>query len=358
MIAKKPTNIPSTPGVYLFRNRAGQILYIGKAANLKNRLSSYFGRGRKDPRIGKMLQEANSVECRPLDSEIEAFLTEAEMIKGRQPPYNIAFRDDKRYFYVVITNDIFPKIHITHQPATSYQPLATSCQLPVTSYIGPFVEGSALRTVLKFIRRIFPYCNCRRPHNNYCLNYHLGRCPGFCCLKPSTNGLTVTNDQYREYKDNVKAIKEILGGRKNNLVAGLEKEMKQAGENEDFEAAIDLRNKLEKIKTVLNNARVIKEIAAKDNVLVRVKRVFNLANPPRRIEGYDVSNIQGKFATGAMVVFVNGNPEKDEYRKFRIRTAKTGGDIRMLKEVLARRFRHPEWQYPDLIIVDGGKAQF
>jgi len=346
VIKQKPKDIPTSPGVYFFKGPRGKILYIGKAANLKSRLASYFSKQRKDPRFERMFQEATGVKWQELDSEIEAFLTEAEMIKENRPPYNIALRDDKRYSHVVITDDAFPKIYISHQP----EPLI---QETVSQVFGPFVDGGALRSTLKLFRRIFPYCTCKRPHHNWCLNYHLGQCLGFCCLYEPA----ITDQEYREYQTNIRAIKELLNGRRQSLLKEMEKSMKSIAQEGDLEEAIDLREKISKIKTVFENARVIKEISSKTDVLAQIQRALGLDELPQRIEGYDVSNIQGKFATGSMAVFTNGNPDKNEYRKFRIKIAGLGGDPAMLKEVLSRRFNHPEWQYPDLIVIDGGKGQ-
>lgn len=316
-------------------------MYIGKAGNLKNRLNSYFSKTVKDPKTTNMLQEASRVDWRESDSEIEALIKEAELIKTHQPKYNVMLRDDKQYSYVVFTDDAFPKIYVTHQPQEN------------EIVFGPFVDGGALRSTLKMFRRIFPFCSCKRPHNQYCLNYHIGQCLGFCCLRNPT----VTDEEYQEYKDNVKAIKELLKGGKKSLVKEIEREMKIAGKEGNFERAIKLRDRLEKIKAVFENAKVIREIAKKNDALGQLQELLRLESQPHRIEGYDVANIQGKYATGSMVVFTDGNPDKNEYRKFRIRLGSEPNDTKMLKEILRRRFNHPEWQNPDLIIIDGGKGQ-
>ncbi len=304
-----------------------------------------------------MLDEASDISWQEVDSEIEALLLEAEKIREYQPPYNIIFRDDKQYGYAAFTDDLFPKIYITHQPFANTQNQNVNIKNQnyeqETSYIGPFVDVGALRTTLKLFRRVFPYCTCKQPHNNYCLNYHIDQCLGFCCLKNPT----VTEEQLEEYKENIKSIKKLLRGGKKLLVNEMEKEMKQFGKEEGFEKAIKLRDKLEKIKAVFENARIIREISRRGDALSQMQKVFNLPELPIRIEGYDIANIQGKFATGSMVVFTNGNPDKNEYKKFRIRSGNTSDDTKMLQEILRRRFNHSEWQYPDLIIVDGGRGQ-
>jgi len=398
---KTKYQLPTTtsPGVYFFRDIQDRILYVGKAANLKKRLNSY-----KKPlihiqgealnvdksRIIKMLETATGLDWQETGSKIEALILESQLIKKHRPPFNIMLRDDKQYFYVGTTRSTrtssepqsnssgqaqeeFPRIFLTHQPTRtilSSSP-ATRNQKLDTSYVGPFTEGSSLKSTLKLLRRIFPYCTCKQKHHRYCLNYHIGNCLGFCCLKDPK----FTPEQKSDYKKNIKAIQDILDGKKISVLKSLGKEMKRLAQNHDFDKAIELRNKLAQLQQVFENAKVIKELAGKEKVLLELQKILHLSSVPRRIEGYDVSNIQGQFATGSMVVFTPStlrdasgqassgqatyHPDKNEYRKFKIRTISPdqGGDVAMLKEMLTRRFNHPEWQFPDLIIIDGGKAQ-
>ena len=338
---KKLVNKASTePGIYIFTGSVDKKLYIGKASNIKARLSSYLKT--TDHRILQMLARATGIKIFETDSEIEALIMESQQIKKHQPPFNIMLRDDKQFFYVVFGNENFPKISITHQTRQG------------TDFVGPFTDGAALKTTLRYLRKAFPYCTCKKPHNNFCLNYHIGKCPGFCCLKK-----TVSSIKYRvlrEYKKNIKKLKDILSGKKTPMLKRLEKEMIALGKKDEFKKAIELRNKIEKIRRVFENARIIKENST---------QIFNFKQPPRRIEGYDIAHIQGKYAVGAMAVFtlqqssgqVDCNPDKNEYRKFKIYEKNTPDDTAMLKEILTRRFNHPEWPMPDLILVDGGKAQ-
>jgi excinuclease ABC subunit C len=339
---------PTSSGVYFFRDKRGRILYIGKAANLRNRLKSYFDSRPKEPRIAQMLAISSRLVWRETDSEIEALILESQLIKKYHPQFNIMLRDDKQYFYVIFTKEEFPKIYITHQPGT--QEHSTK-----NGPAGPFTDGKALRATLKLLRRAFPYCTCKQKHNNYCLNYHIGNCLGFCCLK---NKNEISKTVLQEYAKNIKLIKEILSGKRIPLVKKLEKEMAALAKNGKFEKAIELRDKLEKLKKVFENAQIIRSNKQPETSnLKTLKKEFHLPGLPSRIEGYDISNIQGKFATGSMVVFSNGQPDKNQYRKFKIRIENSPNDIAMLKEVLTRRFNHPEWLYPNLVIVDGGLAQ-
>ena len=220
--------------------------------------------------------------------------------------------------------------------------------------LGPFTDGTALKTTLKLLRRIFPYCTCKKPHNNYCLNYHIENCLGFCCLK---NESRITNYELGGYKKNVRAIQDVLSGKKVLLLKKLENEMKQAAKNDEFIKAIGLRNKLGKLRWIFENAKILKELQTKDKTLKKMQVIFGLSVLPQRIEAYDISNIQGTNAVGAMAVFIDGQPDKNQYRKFKIKTILKADDVAMLKEVISRRFAHKDWPMPDLILVDGGKAQ-
>ncbi len=346
-VIKNPKNIPTTSGVYFFKNPKGKILYIGKAANLKNRLVFYLKKNITNTRIASMLQQAVKLAWQETDSEVEALILESRSIKKHRPPFNILMRDDKQYFYVVFTKEKFPKIFLTHQPLT----------LPHKTLIGPFTDGTALKTTLKLLRKTFPYCTCKEKHNNYCLNYHLDNCPGFCCLKVDQSQ---TKDK-KSYQKNIRSIKDILSGKRMSLSKKMEKEMQQAAKENDFIKAIAIRNKLRELKWIFENAKIIKQLEEKDKTLKEVQNFFGLPVLPRRIEAFDISNIQGQFAVGAMAVFTDGQPymaespgfrpDKSQYRKFKIKHTRSGGDIAMLKEILSRRLKHREWPLPDLIII-------
>lgn len=338
-LKKFVSSAPSVPGIYTFKEGSRK-LYIGKAANLKARLRSYLKT--TDPRILKMLSVADNVEFHATDSDIEALILESQFIKDFRPQFNIVMRDDKQYFYVGFTENTFPRLFLTHQP-----------QSFDAEFIGPFTDGAVLKSTLKFLRKILPYCTCKNPHNNFCLNYHIGRCIGFCCLKkPTTNNL-----QLMTYRKNIKAVKDILSGKRKSLIKNLTKEMSSAAKKEDFETAIGIRGKIEGLERIFENARVIKDSRPQENALKELARILKLKKPPFRIEGYDISNIQGTNATGSMVVFEDGIPNKNQYRKFKIRSKRTPDDTLMLSEMLQRRFNHPEWRLPDLVLIDGGKGQ-
>ncbi len=374
--------MPDSPGIYRFQNTKNDI-YIGKASSIKRRLASYTKT--TDSRIQKMIATADHLTHIETHSDIEALILESQLIKQLRPQFNIMLRDDKQYFFVAITNDEFPRIFLTHQPkvvetlvlnpvaeggsrrrlgrreetdGTGFKGLGSNAKVSAT-YIGPFTDGAALKATLKYLRNIFPYCTCTQKHHNFCLNYHINKCLGFCCLQnPEARS---TNQELRifknQYKQNIKALRDILSGRKSSLVKELKKEMETAGKKHDFDNAIELRNKLNRLERVFYNAQVIKNSEILKEYNSGLPKLLKINKPIIRIEGYDVSNIQGAHATGAMVTFVNGLPDKNFYRKFNIKTVRGANDTAMLREILERRLNHPEWPFPDLILIDGGKGQ-
>ena len=378
-MVKNPEVIPHTPGVYFFRK--GQIpLYIGKAGNLKKRLVSYF-RKNVSAKVMELREEATSLDWIEVSSEIEALIREALFIKEHLPKYNILMRDDKNYFYVGITREEFPKIFVTHQSQqqgqitnnksqiTKSKRKATTYYLQPTTYVGPFTSGSALRATLRILRRIFPYCTCFTPHKRPCLNSQIGRCPGFCCSKSQNQELGIRN--HEEYKKNIKNITAVLSGKRTRLLTQLKKEMREAVKKQEFEKAAELRDSVAGLENVFEHKGVIEEAqinhrhsrtfaghrARWTKIEQTIQTILNSDTPITRVEGYDISNISGTSATGSMVVFINGLPEKSEYRKFKIKTIHQPSDVDMHREVMRRRLGHPEWPYPELMVIDGGKPQ-
>ncbi|MEK7125143.1 MAG: GIY-YIG nuclease family protein, partial [Patescibacteria group bacterium] len=341
-LAQRIKQAPKTPGVYRFLDIDKKEIYIGKAVNIKSRLNSYLKT--KDSRIQTMIQEADTIAWKVAGSDIEALILESRLIKKHLPKFNVVMRDDKQYAYVAFSREAYPRIWITHQKREP------------ADYIGPFTEAGALRDTLKYLRRIFPYCTCAQPHHVRCLNAHIGKCLGDCCLKQSpvkSQKLKVKS----AYQKNIRAIRDILTGKRTLLVKRLEKEMGVLAQKEDFESAIALRGKIDRIKRIFENAGIIKNFPPSTDGSQELATALKLSCIPTRIEGYNISNIQGVYATGSMVLFRHGQPDNNSYRKFKIKTVFGADDTAMLKEVLARRFRHREWQYPDLVIIDGGKGQ-
>ncbi|MDP3764519.1 MAG: GIY-YIG nuclease family protein [bacterium] len=378
-ITKKLAKLPASPGVYLFKNKAGEIIYIGKSGNLKNRVKSYFSSFAKasedkhkgvkffNPAKVKMLAEITDIEILRTDSEIAALIKESELIKKHKPKFNVLMRDSKNYLYVAITHSTgsgqakeeFPKIIPLHQP-NSYKLKTKSC-------LGPFTDGTAVRKTLHILRDIFPYCTCKQKHETKCLNAHMGRCLTFCCLK-STN-LARASDRrlmLNEYKKNIRAIKSVLSGRSQVLLKEFKKEIKQVIKNQNFELAKTIKNQITNLDSVLKHTKVLTEKFefASPSIFKDDKSDFTLLGfkeNPKRLETFDVSNFQGAEAVGSMVVFElqeNGEykSNKNEYRKFKIKTVHGINDPAMIAEIIKRRLNN-NWTLPQLIIVDGGRTQ-
>lgn len=362
----KLTKLPTTPGVYLFKNR-GRVLYVGKANNLRSRIRNYFSKN-IPPKVRELLAEATALETKLTDSEPEALIVEAQLIKKHQSKYNVIFRDDKNYFFVGITREKYPRVFLTHQLLLRNQKPVSRSQAPgrrslAADFIGPFTEGKALKTILKNLRKAIPFCTCRSKHDKLCLNYHIGLCSGTCCLKTElATGrykFLDTKATRENYLSNVRYLKEVLLGRKKKLTRELKRKMGQAAKKQNFEKAAEFRDTIEGLKNILahRNISFRNEFLELAQLTSQIKTLFKLTTEPNRIEAYDISNISGILAVGTMVVFTKTEPDKSEYKKFRIRTVKGANDIAMMKEVLKRRFTHEEWPKPDLIFVDGGKAQ-
>ncbi len=315
--------LPDTPGVYLMRDAKGEILYIGKAANLKRRVSSYFERPH-DYRIQKMVNLIRKIDVKPTDTALEALILEAELIKKHQPRYNVLEKDDKSFLYVEITNEKFPRVLLVRGKS-----------LVTGKRFGPFIYGNSIREALKILRRIFPYSI--HPTNSLflraCFDFQLGLCPGTCVGTISTG----------DYRKNIQNLILIFEGKKKRVLKTLEKEMKEVSKNLEFEKAEVVRRQIFGLKHI------------QDVAFIRDSEVVSGAGATR-IEGYDISNISGTSAVGSMVVFSGDEPDKNEYRKFKIQTIHQSNDVGMLREVIRRRFGNP-WPLPNLMLIDGGLGQ-
>ena len=371
---KELEKLPKTTGVYCFIEETAEsrspLIYIGKAINIQSRVKNHFQQpSYRDNLFIDKVDKIGYLETN--NSEIEALILEANLIKKYQPKYNVMWRDDKSYFWVAIfkNKNGAPYILITHQPQKLQTPnsklqtnLKTQNLKFKTEYIGPFVEGTALKKTLRFLRRVFPYYTSAKHSKNKCAYCHLDLCPGpYENLAALRNELRASS-ALDEYRKNIEKIILILKGKRNTVLNSLKEEMRQLSKKNKFEEAGNVRDKIYALQQVMSHTHVIntsnvgKAQIRHSLAIAELRRILNLENISR-IECYDISNIQGKQATGSMVVFVNGKPDKNLYRKFKIKTIDTPNDIAMIKEVLERRFAHPEWKYPEMILIDGGKAQ-
>lgn len=475
VLREKLDALPTSPGCYLHKDEAGNVLYVGKAINLRNRVRSYFQPSAKHgPRIGRLVQKARDLEWIVVDSEVEALVLECNLIKQYRPPFNVRMRDDKSYPYITITDEEFPRVMFTRRVRKDR-----------AKYFGPYPSAFAVRDTLALLHKVFPLIPCGKswsgkPVQRPCLYYHLGRCLGPCA------GLS----DRTEYQKVLDKVERFLNGREESVVHDLRMDMADAAENLDFERAAKLRDQLQALETVLQRQKVLNEEAVDQDVIAIVKDergaaiqmlyvrggkllgqkqfmldgagevptgeavgefvkqyyadapevprevllpvefeerhivqtwlrqrkgsavtlevpqggeklrlvemaatnaeqalhtmtqemqareawaeeamttlqdAIGLETPPLRVEGYDISNIQGTSPVGSMVVVEDGQAAKEEYRRFKIRYhPESPNDFAMMHEVITRRLRayldgdEKFAKLPDLIMIDGGKGQ-
>ncbi len=346
--------LSTKPGIYLFLDEKGEILYVGKAKNLKKRVVSYFVKYVElGPKTQALISKVRKIETIVLNSEIEAFLLESHYIKKHKPKYNIKLTDDKAYPLIRITiKDSYPKVLIARKASDKN-----------SIYFGPYPNAAgALRLTLKTIRRIFPYQSVPNHAKRICLYYHLGLCP----CPP----VFASRQLRKDYKKTIKHITDFLNGNTKKIIKDLTKERNSLSIKENFEKAKAIQNKITAIelitgpfyKTKLDldiNPNLTDDLRKKEmNDLINILNENGVCvKTLERIECFDISNTSGTNATGSMVVFIQGEKDGSKYRKFKIKTLNSPNDSAMMEEVLQRRMKHSEWPMPDLIIVDGGKGQ-
>ena len=334
----KLKTLPSAPGVYFHKNKKGEIIYVGKAAVLKNRVRQYFQNTEKDPKTTALVAEIYDTDWIVVDTEMDALFLESEMIKRYMPKWNILLRDDKTVSYVRIDmKSPVPYVSMTRQPMDDK-----------ATYIGPFYAKTTVATALRILRKVFPYYD--KPYDGKkTLNTDLGLTPGVEVGK-STPG---------QYKKNLRKLIRYLEGDRKKLITDIEKEMKTEATLEHFERAAELRNQYFGLKglkkKIVFSDKEFLDISS-DKALKELQKLLNLEEPPRRIEGYDISHEQGTNVVASMVVFVNGVSDRSEYRKFKLRRQKND-DTGNMKEIITRRLKHKEWAYPNLVILDGAEGQ-
>ncbi len=345
----KKYTLPDEPGVYIFRNAKKQRIYIGKATSLKSRVASYFGdrlMQSRGPLLVRMLEEAVSIEWEQTDSVLEALILEANLIKKYQPLYNSKEKSNKSFNYLVITNEEYPRLLIKREreliKESVMQETKKNTKEQINMYhaykkiFGPFPYGTVLKEAMKVVRKIFPYRDtCKLNSKKGCFNYQIGLCPGAC--------IGIINK--RNYAKTIQNISMLFQGKKMKLIEQLEKQMRNHAKKEEFEKAATVRNQIYALEHI------------NDIALGEGSNSIKMKNTQRRIEAYDIAHMSEQNRVGVMVVLEDGEPNKNQYRKFKIKTTQPG-DIAGLKELLTRRFRHKDdWELPSLIVVDGGKAQ-
>lgn len=364
--------LPNAPGVYLYFNRREELLYIGKATSLQKRVSSYFNKKYAHAgdvyatRIGNMVSEIARIEYIETPSVIEALVLEANLIRARKPRYNVQLTDDKSFLYLVFTNEDFPRpVYVRGMemarkginPFTMYRKSTAGLETrnkkrEYLAVYGPFTSPNALRNAMELLRRIFPWSVCRPPQwgkrARACFDAHLRKCPGVC----------TGNISKRDYSKNIRHLMQFFDGKKGSIVTRLKREMLSAAGKLEFERAAKLKRQIGWLEHIRDISVITKDFSP-----------LPYENPDKgfvdalgRIEAYDISNISGTSATGSMVVFEKGRPNKSAYRKFKIKTVEGPNDVAMMREVMERRVacavRFPRaWMLPDVFVIDGGKPQ-
>ncbi|MDE2213436.1 MAG: UvrB/UvrC motif-containing protein [Patescibacteria group bacterium] len=337
---KRKKKIPDTPGVYFFLGSRKEVLYIGKAASLRDRTRSYFAGDLayvRSPSIASMVAKARFLDWRQTDSVLEALILEANLIKSHKPKFNTLEKDDKSFNYVVITEEKFPQILRVRGKELARE--KGNRTFKIKAVFGPFPHGTQLKEALRIIRKIFPYRDekCTPGQGRPCFNRQLGLCPGVCTGEVSA----------QEYARAVRHLVLFFQGKKKALLRELQREMKKMAKEERFEKAAGLRRQIFALQHIQDVSLIKEEYRAPS-----ASGAYGY-----RIEAYDTAHFQGRATVGAMVVVENGVQQKSEYRTFHIRGVAAGDDTGALREMLSRRLAHDEWSFPKLIVVDGSKAQ-
>lgn len=325
--------MPDAAGVYLMKDKTGRVIYIGKAKSLKKRLSTYLGRDLSSKSVA-MMSNVSDIEYRLAPTESLALLLEASLVHQYKPKYNVSLRDDKSFPMVKITNEEFPAICITRKR-----------EQDKARYFGPYTNAGLLRQALKIIRRHFPYRSCKQLPKKECMYYRMGLSPAPCTGKINK----------KEYAKTIRNISLILEGKTDALIKKLFREMNLKSKEQKFEEAAKIRDQVNAL-TAIGQGYVS---VGSQSELKDLKNLLRLSKLPERIEAFDISDIYGKEATGSMVSFYRGIADKNNYRRFRIKTVRTIDDYKMLTEVVKRRYSRlieEKLPLPDLILIDGGRS--
>ena len=354
--AKKVRLFPQSPGVYLMKDSAGVVIYVGKATNLRSRAGSYFLKAAKqEQRTADWIGEIADIDCIICESEVDALLVESRLIKDIQPRNNKILKDDKTFPYLQITtHEDFPRVEITREPASSGVKL-----------YGPFPSAGSLRGAIQVLQRIFKFRTCSldikdgddqwrwfRP----CLLASIKQCTAPCNLRISKE----------EYKKDIKRLHLFLAGNKKRLIKQLKTEMLTASKDLDFEKAAKLRDEIEMLESLDRRGEL--DTHAQPEVfyvdpkkgLAGLRQVLKLSEVPRSIEGVDIAHLGGGETVASLVQFIDGLPFKPGYRRYKIKNVKGIDDFRSIHEVVARRFQRlsdEQEAFPDILLIDGGKGQ-
>jgi excinuclease ABC subunit C len=353
---EKVKTFPTTPGVYLMKDAQGRVIYVGKAVSLRHRAGSYFTKqAAEDRRTADLIPEIADLDYLPTDSEVDALLLEARLIKDIQPRFNSDLKDDKTFPYLeIFVREPFPRVHFTRKPRSRG-----------TKLFGPFTSARKLRAVISVLQRIFRFRNCeldiREQDERWrwfrpCLLASIRQCTAPCNLRISKE----------EYRRDIRRLIMVLEGKKQRLLKVMRNEMQAAAAERKYEKAARLRDQLQALEHL--DLRGDSEKHAQPEVFqidprrgVRgLQKVLNLPAPPRRIEGMDIAHLQGGETVASLVQFVDGLPFKHGYKRYKIQSVDGIDDFASMREVVSRRFRRLQQEgesFPDLLLIDGGKGQ-
>ncbi|MBL7155902.1 MAG: excinuclease ABC subunit UvrC [Candidatus Omnitrophica bacterium] len=328
--------IPASPGVYLFLGKNKEVLYVGKAANLKKRVKSYFRKNLFDPRLTALVNRIKDLDYITTATSAEALIYEASLIKEKKPKYNIELKDDKSYPFLKLTvSERFPRLLITRKTPKDG-----------SLYYGPYTDVKLLRKALSAIQNTFLLRTCKNLPKRPCLKAHIKG-----CVAPCDGGIGE-----KDYKKLVGEVKLFLEGKKEDLIKGLFKDMRLASQRLEYEKALALREKIDALSAMREGLKSPKPL---DKEISHLKEVLDLSVLPARIEAFDISDMRGKEAVGSMVSFFSARAQKDEYRRFRIKDVSGINDYGCLREVIRRRYKRileKRGNFPDLILIDGGRG--
>lgn len=318
------------------KNEDDKIIYIGKAVNLRKRVQSYF---RKNPTLSKtdqLVAEIHDIDTVDTHSEAEALILEASLVKQHMPKYNFDLRDDKSYPLIEITGETFPRVEIVRPQLKN----------KTSQYFGPYVDSRLIREALTIIRKIFHFRTCNPFPKKECLDFHIGLCEAPCIGKIAR----------KEYLRNIRGVRLILEGKKDELTRSLKSEMEMLSRDKRFEEAAKIRDQLQAIGALYCGSPDVNYYKEAE----QLQRALGLPRRPERIEGFDISNIMGQQSVGSMVSFFLGKPDKSQYRRVRIKEVEGIDDFKMIAEIVRRRYsrlKREGLSFPDLIMIDGGKGQ-
>jgi len=359
-LLNKIRHLPKTPGVYLFKDAQGRVLYVGKAKDLRSRVSSYFQNSTdllatRGPEIAHMASLAADLDFLDCETEVDALLQENRLIKDIQPPYNERLRDDKTFPYLEITtSDDFPGVYVTRKP-----------RIKGSKLFGPFTNAAGVRDAVNALQKVFKFRTCeleiidgdeRRRYFRPCLLHAIHRCTAPCADRISKE----------EYRKDIERLKKFLSSKRSVVLRQLSREMERAAEQREYETAGKLRDEIKALESLSLSgdpqADVQPEVFYVDPAegLAKLGEILGLDQPPRSVEGIDIANLHGEESCGSLVCFIDGKPFKGGYKRFRIKTVEGIDDYAMIREVVLRRYRHAaegEELYPDVILIDGGLGQ-